>query len=106
MGWNDPTRNALDFQDVHISKKVQKRAKHYTMTVDAAYDDVMLGCIRMHVRDGCIEVCGGSCGNCSRRVTKARKTSKSACIVSNSGMRMVTWSLATWATLSEESTPP
>lgn len=48
LPWNDPTRNALDFQDVHISKKVQKRAKHYTMTVDAAYDDVMLGCIRMH----------------------------------------------------------
>lgn len=48
LPWNDPTRNALEWRDVHISQKVRKRAKKYTMTVDAAYDDVMLGCIQMH----------------------------------------------------------
>ena len=27
---------------------MRKQAKHYTMTTDAAYDDVMLGCIHQH----------------------------------------------------------
>lgn len=48
LPWNDPTRNTLDWQDVHISRQVRKRAKKYTMTVDTAYDDVILGCVRMH----------------------------------------------------------
>jgi len=48
LPWNDPTRNTLDCQDMHISRQVKKRARRYKMSVDAAYDDVMLGCIRMH----------------------------------------------------------
>lgn len=48
LPWNDPTRNTLDWRDVHISRQVRKRAKKYTLTVDTAYDEVMLGCVRMH----------------------------------------------------------
>mmetsp|Transcript_44427 Transcript_44427/g.128586 ORF Transcript_44427/g.128586 Transcript_44427/m.128586 type:complete len:336 (+) Transcript_44427:51-1058(+) len=48
LPWIDPKRNSLDFHEMHISKQVRKRAKQYTMTVDTAYDDVMLGCIRQH----------------------------------------------------------
>lgn len=48
LPWIDPKRNSLDFHDMHISRQVRKRAKQYTLTVDAAYDDVILGCIRQH----------------------------------------------------------
>lgn len=48
LPWIDPKRNSLDFNDTHISRQVQKRAKRYTMTVDTAYDEVMLGCIWQH----------------------------------------------------------
>lgn len=48
LPWIDPKRNSLDFGDVHISRQVRKRAKHYAMTVDAAFERVMLGCIHQH----------------------------------------------------------
>lgn len=48
LPWNDPTRNTLDWRDVHVSRQVRKRAKQYSLTVDASYDEVMLGCIHMH----------------------------------------------------------
>jgi len=44
----EPGRHVVDCLDVHISKNVRKRAKNYIMTIDTAYDDVMLGCIRQH----------------------------------------------------------
>lgn len=44
----EPERNVLKCLDTHISKKARKRSKNFTMTVDAAYDDVILGCIRQH----------------------------------------------------------
>lgn len=46
--WSDPVRNSLDFADVHISRQVRKRAKRYSMTVDTAYDEVILGCVHQH----------------------------------------------------------
>lgn len=48
LPWIDPKRNSLDLHEYRISRQVQKRAKQYTMTVDTAYDDVMLGCIHQH----------------------------------------------------------
>eukprot|EP00747_Dinoflagellata_sp_TGD_P168685 gnl/TRDRNA2_/TRDRNA2_195659_c0_seq1.p1 gnl/TRDRNA2_/TRDRNA2_195659_c0~~gnl/TRDRNA2_/TRDRNA2_195659_c0_seq1.p1 ORF type:complete len:329 (-),score=66.83 gnl/TRDRNA2_/TRDRNA2_195659_c0_seq1:107-1093(-) len=48
LPWDDPIRNSLDFHETHVSRQVRKRAKHYTMTVDTAYDEVMLGCIWQH----------------------------------------------------------
>lgn len=41
LPWNDPTRNTLDWSELHVSKNARKRAKRYTMTVDAAYDEAM-----------------------------------------------------------------
>merc|ERR1719221_1661963 len=41
-------RNVLSCLKTHVSKRVRKRARHYTLTVDTAYDEVMLGCIRQH----------------------------------------------------------
>uniref|UniRef100_A0A7S4SEX1 Arginyltransferase n=1 Tax=Alexandrium monilatum TaxID=311494 RepID=A0A7S4SEX1_9DINO len=40
--------HVLDFREVHVSRQVRRRAKQYTMTVDKAFDDVLLGCVRMH----------------------------------------------------------
>mmetsp|Transcript_75999 Transcript_75999/g.219478 ORF Transcript_75999/g.219478 Transcript_75999/m.219478 type:complete len:323 (-) Transcript_75999:130-1098(-) len=48
LPWNDPTRNSLDWQELHISRNTRKRAKRYSMTVDTAYDEVILNCIKMH----------------------------------------------------------
>mmetsp|Transcript_81343 Transcript_81343/g.188953 ORF Transcript_81343/g.188953 Transcript_81343/m.188953 type:complete len:334 (+) Transcript_81343:17-1018(+) len=48
LPWIDPKRNSLDFNEMHISRQVKKRAKQYSITVDTAYDDVTLGCIRQH----------------------------------------------------------
>lgn len=48
LPWIAQKRSSLDFVDIHISHQVRKRAKRYTMTVDTAYDEVMLGCIHQH----------------------------------------------------------
>lgn len=48
LPWIDPQRNSLDFHETHVSHQVRKRAKLYTMTVDTAYDEVLLGCVRQH----------------------------------------------------------
>mmetsp|Transcript_8977 Transcript_8977/g.14932 ORF Transcript_8977/g.14932 Transcript_8977/m.14932 type:complete len:331 (+) Transcript_8977:91-1083(+) len=48
LPWIDPKRNSLDFLETHVSHQVRKRAKRYTMTVDTAFDEVMLGCIWQH----------------------------------------------------------
>lgn len=44
----EPERNVLQCLKTHVSKNVRKRAKRYSLTVDAAYDDVLLGCVRHH----------------------------------------------------------
>lgn len=41
-------RSVLDCVKTHISKRTLKLARHYTITIDTAFDDVMLGCIRQH----------------------------------------------------------
>lgn len=41
-------RCVLEFVDLHIPKKVRKRAHKYTMTVDNAFDEVMAGCLEQH----------------------------------------------------------
>ena len=46
LPWIDSKRNSLDFRDFHVSKQVRKHAGRYSMTTDAAFDDVILGCIR------------------------------------------------------------
>lgn len=48
LPWIDPIRNTLDFSDTHLPRQVRKKAKGYSMTVDTALDDVILGCVRMH----------------------------------------------------------
>lgn len=48
LPWIDPKRNSLDFADVHIPRQVRKRSRNYTMTVDAAFDEVILRCIWQH----------------------------------------------------------
>merc|ERR1712166_1506147 len=48
LPWSDVFRSTLDVLDTHISKQVRKRAKRFTMSVDKAFDDVMLGCIHEH----------------------------------------------------------
>ena len=48
MPWIHMKRSMLDFHDVHVSKSVKKNAKKYTMTTDAAFDEVLLGCIQQH----------------------------------------------------------
>lgn len=44
----DQQVSVLDFHEAHVSRQVRRHAKDYTMTVDTAFDDVLLGCIRMH----------------------------------------------------------
>jgi len=41
-------RDVLTCLSTHISKKTRKRARHYTLTMDVAYEDVMLECIHLH----------------------------------------------------------
>jgi leucyl/phenylalanyl-tRNA--protein transferase len=48
LPWIDPERNMLDFAAVHVPKQVRKRGKQYTLTTDAAFDDVVLQCVRQH----------------------------------------------------------
>merc|ERR1712232_892096 len=46
--WFGPKRYILNCLETHISKQVRKRAKRYTMTLDTAFDEVLLGCVRQH----------------------------------------------------------
>ena len=48
LPWIDPKRATLEWADYHIPKKVKKHAKRYRITVDTAYNDVILQCIHQH----------------------------------------------------------
>jgi len=41
-------RNVITCLQTHVGKKVRRRARNYSLTVDEAYDDVMRGCIECH----------------------------------------------------------
>jgi len=51
LPWWDRQRSILDFRNLHVSRQVRKRAKTHRLTVDAAFDDVMLGIVQQHSED-------------------------------------------------------
>jgi Leu/Phe-tRNA-protein transferase len=42
------TRCVLHFDNLHVSKKVARRARKYVLTVDDAFDQVLAGCLEQH----------------------------------------------------------
>mmetsp|Transcript_116326 Transcript_116326/g.336023 ORF Transcript_116326/g.336023 Transcript_116326/m.336023 type:complete len:444 (-) Transcript_116326:116-1447(-) len=51
LPWNERSRHVLDWNKVHVGRKIRKFAKHYHVTADTAFDQVLLGCIRIHGED-------------------------------------------------------
>mmetsp|Transcript_93451 Transcript_93451/g.296489 ORF Transcript_93451/g.296489 Transcript_93451/m.296489 type:complete len:361 (+) Transcript_93451:1053-2135(+) len=41
-------RSVLDLRAVHVSRQARRRAGRYVVTMDAAFEEVLLGCVRMH----------------------------------------------------------
>jgi len=44
----DTEQHVWDCLETHVSRKVRKRAGRYSLTIDAAYDEVLLGCLQQH----------------------------------------------------------